>query len=141
MNREVMSGQVSIEYLLIIGFVTFFVVVVLGTAFFYSGSIRDSMRVTQVNNYANKIISTSESVFYSGEPSKATVSVYLPQGVESVEISNNNLIVAIQTSSGTNKMAFSSKVPISLQGNLTASSGLKKIQIIAETNTVTVSQV
>lgn len=130
-------GQVSTEYLIIIGFVTFFIISMVGIAFFYSNTIKDRIKVTQINNFANKIISSSESVFYAGKPSKATIFVYLPDNVKKIEIAGD-LIFEFQTSSGTNKVAFSSKVPLS--GTLTTSPGLKKIQMEAEEDYVIISK-
>ena len=131
------TAQVSMEYLIIVGFVTFVVICILGIALIYSGAIKDRIKMTQLNNFANKIISTSESVFYAGAPSKATISVYLPENVYEILISENSLIISIQTSTGKDKTAFSSSVPIS--GSIDTSSGLKKIKIEAEENNIVIS--
>lgn len=132
---DVKKGQISIEYLIIVGFVTFIVIGILGVALFYSGSISDKMIMTQVENFANKIISSSESVFYAGEPSKATITAFLPKGVDSIEIdeSEDVLIITVQTNSGINKILFSSNVHIIENGDapLSSSQGLKKIEIAA----------
>jgi len=136
------DAQISMEYLIIVGFVTFIIVAILGIALFYSGSIKDRIKINQVNNYANKIISTAESVFYAGSPSRATITCYLPQSVEDVEILGNDLILTVSTSSGINKIAFPSKVPSS-EGSETLShtQGLKKIKLQAEKTQVVISQV
>ncbi|MFA5174470.1 MAG: hypothetical protein WC438_04790 [Candidatus Pacearchaeota archaeon] len=133
------KSQVSIEYIIIMGFVTIVIIGLLGIAFVYSGSIKDRLKMTQINNFGNKIISTAESVFYYGEPSKATISVYLPENVEQIEISENTLFITYQGSSGIDKIAFSSEVPI--EGTLNSISGVKKIEIIAEESRATISQV
>lgn len=135
MNKK--RAQVSMEYLIIVSFVTFIIIGILGVAFIYSGSIKDSIKVNQITGFANKITSTSESVFYAGYPSKATIPVYLPEGVENISISGNNLIIEFQTSTGKNKISFSSKVPIT--GLITTGSGIKKLRILAEQNKVNVS--
>jgi len=130
--------QVSIEYLLIFGFVTFAVLIILGIAFSYSASIKDRIKVSQAESYANKIISSSESVFYAGEPSKATIPVYLPESVENVEIAENNLLIELRTSSGLDKRSFQSNVPIS--GILSNTHGIKSIEIVANETAVTISE-
>ena len=131
------KGQISVEYLVIVGFITFIVIGILGIGLVYSESIKDRIKISQMSNYANKVISTSESVFYSGEPSKSTISVYLPEGIKEIEIIENNLIISIQTSSGITKTSFSSNVPIS--GTLSTSFGIKKIQIVAEEDMAVIS--
>lgn len=126
------KAQIGIEYLIIMSFVVIIVMLILGIALFYSGSIKDRIKITQVNNCANEIISESESVFYSGQPSKSTVSCYLPDNVKLIEVIENSLIFTIQTNSGITRTGFSSNVPIS--GNIPAFFGLRKIQLKAEQN-------
>jgi uncharacterized protein (UPF0333 family) len=130
------KGQVSIEYLIIVGFVTVVLIGILGVAFIYSGAIKDQIKMSQVNNYANKIISASESVYYSGSPSKTTLMLYLPEGVKLINITNNSLYLSVETSTGLNEMSFSSNVPIN--GNLIADSGIRKIQVMADTDKVVI---
>ena len=130
------NAQVSMEYLIIMGFVTTMIIIILGIALTYTGSIQDNIKVTQVNNFANKVISSAESVFYYGEPSKSTISAYLPEGVKEIQIVNeiteseNAMFITISTSTGLNKIGFSSEVPIN--GTLTISPGIKRIEISAD---------
>lgn len=131
------EGQTGIEYLIILGFVTFAIISILLLAYFYSSMIQDSLVINQVETFARKIVASAESVFYSGEPSKATVSANLPSGVKSIEIIENSLVFTIETSSGISKTAFKSNVPIS--GNISPTPGLKKIQLIAQENNVLIS--
>lgn len=131
-------GQISFEYMILVGFVTFIIISTLALAYIYSGSIKDQIKDSQINNYAKKIVATAEKVFYQGEPSKATISVYLPDGVEDVSIYQNNIFVTLQTSSGTEKISFSSDVPI--EGTLLSGMGIKKIEIKAEEDSVVISQ-
>ncbi len=131
------KSQISSEYLVIIGFVTFVIIGILGIAFFYTGAIKDRMRINQITNFASKIISTSESLFYSGKPSKATVSAYLPDGITGIQIAEQSLIFTVYTSSGENKISFPSKVPIT--GNIIGTQGVKKITIEAQESAVSIS--
>ena len=134
---KIRKAQVGIEYLLIMGFAVAVIIGMLGVAFYYSGSVNDQIKFSQIDSCARKIISASESVFYSGTPSKATLSCYLPDNVRQIEILENNLIFTFQTSSGISKTSFSSKVPIS--GNLPSFFGLKSITVRAEQNFTVIS--
>jgi len=134
-NRK---SQISIEYVIIVGFTTFILIGVLSLALIYSGTIKDRIKLVQVNNFANKILSTSESVFYYGEPSKATVSVVLPKGVINITILGNTLYIETQTSSGIEKNGFVSNVPIT--GDITTSPGIKKLVFTAEETSVSISK-
>lgn len=131
-------AQVSTEYLIVIGFVSFLVLAVLGVAFFYTSITNDQIKVSQVSNLANKIISSAESVFYSGEPSKLTLTGYLPVGVRSFEIMSDQIVASISTSSGVTKISFSSNVPLS--GNISINEGVKRISVIAQQDEVSISE-
>lgn len=138
------KAQVSIEYLIIVGFVTFVVMAIMGIALYYSGTIKDKIKENQVNNFANKIISTAESVYYSGSPSKATITVYLSDNVRNIYIPSTNdaLVIKFGTSSGENTIAFSSRVPIveNSTAEISHSQGLKKIEITAQTDKAIIRQ-
>ena len=122
-------AQISTEYLLLVGFVTFVVLAILSIAFLYTSSVKDNIKINQASEFSNKIISSAESVFYSGKPSKATITVYLPEGVKAIEILYDQVVITTQTSSGENKQSFRSRVPI--QGVIIPSEGVKKISLVA----------
>lgn len=132
------TAQVGIEYLIILGLVTFIVTITLGMAFYYSNNSRDVMRISQMQSFSNKVISSAETVFYYGAPAKATINVYLPEGISSIDILENSLVITIQTSTGINKNSFLSNVPIS--GQISAASGLKKIKLEALSSGVLISK-
>jgi len=137
MKNNYKRGQAGIEYLIIIGFVTFIVITILGVALYYSSGIRDRIRVIQMSNCANDIISSAESVFYQGNPSKATILCYLPENIKQIDIIENSLVFTYQSDSGVSKTSFSSNVPVS--GSLPAFSGTRKIKIFAEEGSASVS--
>lgn len=121
------KSQISFEYLIIMGFVTFVIIGILGIALFYSGGIKDRIKITQMTDCANKIISTAESVFYSGYPSRATINCYLPEGIQNITIDGNELVFKLQTSTGKPITSFTSNVQ--LYGSIMATPGLKKIKL------------
>jgi len=133
MIRKNKTAQSSMEFLILMGFLTFVIIGILGIGYFYSGTINDRIKSTQISNFVNKIISTSEIVFYSGEPSKATISAHLPEGISDIEIANDTIIVTYHLTSGQNKASFSSDVPIIEipTKDISASSGLKILTITA----------
>ena len=139
--RLVKKGQISTEYLIIMGFVTFLIISVLGVAFFYVSQIKDNLKVNQVNNFANKIVNSAETVYFAGEPSKITILLYLPQGVKSIATtSSNELTIKILTDSGTNVISYTSSVPITASG-ITTTEGLKKVKLEASPSVVTITQI
>ena len=131
-------GQISVEYLIVVGFVVFLVLGVLGVAFYYSSALRDSIKFYQLKGYVDKTLSSAESVFFAGEPSKSTFTAYLPDGVNNVYVLEENgehsLVVDISTSSGNALIAYPSNVPLALEGALNLNAGVKRIEVIARGN-------
>lgn len=135
-------AQSSMEFLILTGFLTFVIIGILGIGYFYSGTINDRIKSGQIASFANKITSTSETVFYAGEPSKATISAHLPEGVEEIEFINNTIIITYHLTSGENKIGFSSSVPISENpaSQISSNSGIKNIVIVANSTHSVISQ-
>jgi len=130
-------GQSATEYLIIIGFVTFAVLGTLAIAYIYSGIIKDKIKVNQIETLADKIISSAESVYYAGEPSKTTVSIFVPKGAEDITVMRSEIIITFSTSAGTNVRSFTSSVP--LEGSISATEGTKKITLTAQEDSVLIS--
>jgi Tfp pilus assembly protein PilX len=133
------KGQIGMEYLLIVGLVTFVVMGILFVAFTYSNLSKDNIKSNQIEGFARKIIDSAESVFYSGEPSRVTINVYLPENIESIDFIDNNLVLRYNLGSGSNTASFPSKVPIS--GSISTSSGIKKIRIQANGDFVSIESI
>ena len=131
------NAQIGMEYLMIIGFLTFILISTLGIAMYHNNTIRDMISSRQVESMSNKIISAAESVFYAGEPSKVTIVSYIPDGISEINITDNTLFVTFQSSSGTNKASFPSNVPIA--GSISTTSGLRNIIIEATSSSVTIN--
>ena len=123
------KAQAGVEYMIIVGFVTFIVISIFGLSIFYSSQTKDQIKLNQIENFAIQLINSAEAVFFAGEPSKTTLRLYLPEGVKNLEISTDYLIVTVGVSTGENKRAYKSRVPI--QGNISSGEGIKKISLEA----------
>lgn len=131
------KGQISTEYLIIVGFVTFIVILLLGVALFYTSQVKDGMKDDQIERFAKKVISSAESVYFSGEPSRTTVSAYLPAGVSGLEISGNEMVFNVSFSSGFNRVSYRGRVP--MEGSFPVTEGIKSISLVATSDRVLVS--
>ena len=136
-EAKTIRGQAGVEYMIIIAFVTFAVMSILVMAYFYSDKIGDGIKLNQVESFATQLTNSAESIFYSGEPSKITLRLYIPAGVKSIEINSDYLIIITTTSSGDNKRVFESRVP--LQGEISVSEGIKKLTLEAKEDYVLIS--
>lgn len=135
-------AQSSMEFLILMGFLTFVIIGILSIGYFYSGTINDRIKSSQIESFANKLTSTSETVFYAGEPSRATISVHLPEGVDDVEIIDNAIVITYHLTSGINKISFSSNVPTveNSLSKISSTSGIKSIIIVANSTHAVISQ-
>ncbi|MEM4703375.1 MAG: hypothetical protein QXP53_02740 [Candidatus Pacearchaeota archaeon] len=85
MRPKEKKGQVSVEFALLIGFITFLLIAIIGIAYYYSGTAKTQIKVNAVDKAGKKIADTADSICYLGPPSKATIQLTIPEGVDSVE--------------------------------------------------------
>ncbi|UCD21074.1 MAG: hypothetical protein JSW08_00815 [archaeon] len=78
-------GQVSVEFALLIGFITFLLIAIIGIAYYYSGTAKTQIKVNTVDKAGKKIAEAADSIYFLGPPSKATIQVTIPESVYSVE--------------------------------------------------------
>ena len=132
------KAQVGIEYMMVVGFVTLAIVSVLTLAYFYSDQIKDRIRLNEVESFATQVLNSAESVFFAGEPSKTTVKLYLPEGVNEIAISPEGILIKTKTRSGGENVRFyESKVP--LVGSISSTEGIKRVAVIAEEDKVSIN--
>ena len=135
-NRK---AQSSLEYLLVVALT--FAIIVPATYLFYNYSKESSQEITdaQVTKLGRIIVDAAESIFYSGQGSKTTLELAIPDNIQSVVIIDGREIVFnITTSFGISEIVFFSSVNLTTNGdcnanvcNITglANSGLKKVKI------------
>ncbi|MBR9706509.1 hypothetical protein GOV14_05720 [Candidatus Pacearchaeota archaeon] len=134
------------EYLILVGFLTIIITGILGIGLYYSTTSGDQLKETQIHNFGNKVVGASRTVFYAGEPSKATIYPFLPEGISGIDAVYYNglyyLLINITASSGEQKLSFKSDVPIMIDSSnpITIASGVKMIIIEADASHAVISQ-
>ena len=131
------NGQVSVEYMLIIGFVT---VITIPLIIIYQTFNEDSnteINSAQVEQVAKKVVDTAESMYYLGEPSQTSIRVNIPNGVKAGRIGNNEIVFNLTVGSGTAEIVRSS--PVNITGSLPSEKGTYTLTIKAYSGNVTVS--
>ena len=119
-------SQAGIEYMIVVGFITFAVLSILTLSYFYSEVAKSKIRMNQIESFANQLTNSAESVFFAGEPSKTSVSLYLPSGVNKIVIDNEEIVVYLEK----DVRSFRSRVP--LQGDVSSSEGIKSLTLEAK---------
>lgn len=131
------KGQISVEYMMIIGFVT---VITIPLIIIYQTFNEDSnaeINSAQVEQVAKNVVDTSESMFYLGEPSQTSIKVNIPDGVKAVKVGNNEIAFNLTVGSGTAEIVRTSAVNIT--GSLPSEKGTYTITIKAYSNNVSIS--
>ena len=67
-----LKSQVSVEYMIIMGFATLMTIPLLLIYYTYTSDSSDSVATSQALQIARNIVDSSESVYYLGKPSQTT---------------------------------------------------------------------
>ncbi|MEM4638125.1 MAG: hypothetical protein QXK76_03845 [Candidatus Woesearchaeota archaeon] len=128
------KSQISMEYVLIIAF-SLLIAIPLTIIFFqYSQTYNDDVVLSQVNSVMDTILASAEEIYYLGEPSQKTITVYLPESVEEITFSNGYF--SFKMNSGGNTYTLYRSANINFTGNMSRVAGARKITIKAVNNTV-----
>ena len=124
------KSQVSVEYMLIIGFATVMTIPLLVIYYTYYSDSSDSVASSQALQIARKIVDSSESVYYLGKPSQTILKVNFPDKIYSTNLSNREVVFKIKTQNGITDIVQVSSVNIS--GSLPTTQGIHIITVKAE---------
>lgn len=103
-----MRGQISIEYVMIVGFSLLIIIpailAAIGTTQLHESRITES----QLEQIAFTIVTTADEIAFEGPPAKRTIRVYFPKGLENVTVSERTIIFTYQSGPGTRDVVLSS---------------------------------
>src|SRR3989338_5936341 len=101
------KAQSSLEYLLVVALT--FAIIIPTTYLFYNYSKESSQQITdaQITKLGRSIVDTAETMFYSGQGSKATLELNVPDNIASaVIIDGRELVFNITTTFGVSEIVF-----------------------------------
>lgn len=129
MQRKIKKSkaQVAMEYLIIIGFVT---IITLPLVIIFQSHSRDTTQEitnTQVYQISKKIADGAETVYYLGEPSKITIKTYFPENIDSISISNNEIVFFMRKGEKLDEVVI--YTPINVSGNISLHQGVHYITV------------
>ena len=125
-----LKSQVSVEYMLIMGFAALMTVPLLLIYYTYSSDTSDSVAASQALQIARKIADASESVYYLGKPSQTMLKFSFPDNIHSTNLSNKEVVFKMKTKNGVTDIVQVSSVNMS--GSLPTAQGIHIITIKAE---------
>ena len=125
-----LKSQVSVEYMVVMGFAALMTIPLLIIYYAYSSDATDSVAASQALLIARKIVDSSESAYYLGKPSQTTLKLTFPDRIQSINLSNKEVSFKIKTKQGIAEIVQVANVNMS--GSLPTSQGLHIITIAAQ---------
>ena len=138
LSRE-KRAQVGLEYLIVVGFVTFAAIFLLATSNYYQRKTEDQVVSSQVYSIARNLVDAAENVYYHGYPARTQIEAYMPDRVEEILINNTEINFKVRLKSGITDITSYSDV--NLTGTITTTPGLKKIIIESKGDYINVSSI
>ncbi|MBI2653448.1 hypothetical protein HYX02_01420 [Candidatus Woesearchaeota archaeon] len=125
-----MKSQVSVEYMLIMGFAALMTIPLLLIYYTYSSESSESVAASQSLQIARRIVDASESVYYLGKPSQTTLKLNFPDKIQSTNLSSREVVIKLKTKNGVTDIVQVSSVNMS--GSLPTTQGIHIITLKAE---------
>ena len=125
-----LKSQVSVEYMLVMGFAALITLPLLLIYYTYSADSTEFVATSQALQIARKIVDSSESVYYLGKPSQTTLKFNFPDRIYSTNLTNKEVVFKIKTKSGITDVVQISSVNMS--GSMPTTQGIHIITVKAE---------
>ena len=130
--RHQVKGQSSLEFLMIMGVAMMMILPLIVVFFQQSENLNTEITDSQADKIASEIRDAADEVFYLGAPSKKTISVYMPENVVSAQLSENKIILTIDSADGDYEIV--KWTAANLSGTLYDHSGIHVISVEADTD-------
>lgn len=133
------NGQVSMEFMMLMGFVVFLSIPMFLFYQTYSNDAKYELSQNQARNIGTKIVDIAESVYYLGEPSQSTIKITMPDGIYDVVISPKEIDFQFNHKGNISNIWVESNV--NLTGEISHTPGKKRILIKSIGDEVNISDI
>ena len=99
-KRGKSKAQISLEFLLVVGFAFLMTIPLIIIFYQQSKTLDTEITSSQIDKVASEIRDAADEVYYLGTPSKKTVTVYMPEGVQSIAVTGNKIIINVDSANG-----------------------------------------
>ena len=138
MDNAKKDAQVSVEYMVIIGFVTVITIPLIIIYYTFTQQSNEEITSSQISQIAKKIVDAAESVYYIGEPSQTALRINMPDNVILANLSSGKEIV-FKIRSGTGEADIVQTTSINISGELPTNKGTYIITVKAMSDNVNAS--
>jgi len=122
------------EYLLLFGFAALMTFPLIVLFYTQSQDINDDVANAQIDRVLTEIVDAADTVYYTGEPARKTITVYMPKRVKSINIQSNYIQATLESARGDYTVTKSSAT--NLTGTLTTTPGVHTVKLEAQANLV-----
>jgi hypothetical protein len=133
-------GQVSIEFLMIVGFALLMTLPLFYLFFKQTEQINTEISAGQVDKVASELRDAADEVYYLGVPSKKTLTIYLPEQVQNITFSNSNIsgsmVFTVDSVGGDYEVVKWTVGNISSSSSISPTSGIHHIYVEAQASDI-----
>jgi len=138
MDNAKKDAQISVEYLVIIGFVTVITIPLIIIYYTFTQESNEEITSLQIIQIAKKIVDAAESVYYMGEPSQTALRINMPDNVILANLSSGKEVV-FKIRSGTGEADIVQTTLVNISGELPTNMGAYIVTVKAMTDYVNAS--
>lgn len=132
-----MKAQVAFEYIIIVGVVITFLIPLWSYIAVVNEQATQSLSISQAQTAANRIVSASDLVYTQGPPAQLTITIFIPRGVESANLTDTTVRFRVYIGKGVTDVAAVALGP--LNGSIPRREGLYRFSIKAVEDYVNIS--
>ncbi len=136
-KRGKSKAQISMEFLLVIGFAFLMTIPLIVIFYQQSESLTTDITASQIDKVASEIRDAADEVYYLGPPSKKTITVYFPEGIKQVNITNNTITFVVSSSGGNFDLV--KWAATNLTGTLKTHKGIHQVTVEAQNTAVDIN--
>ena len=128
-QRSARAGQVSLEYLLVIGFSFVLLVPLMLLYLGTQADTREAIGHGQTTRVAETLRDAAERVYVAGAPARETVVVKIPEGIASVALDNTTILYTMNSRGSQYTIAIDGFAPLS--GSIPTRAGTHSVVVTA----------
>jgi len=131
------KGQVSIEFIMVVGFALMMTLPLIVIFFRQSESLQTEITGSQVDKVASEIRDAADEVYYLGSPSRKSLTLYFPDDVTNVTLLDNKIIFWVDSADGDYEIV--KWAVVNLSGSIQSFGGIHRISVESKDSYVLVS--
>ncbi len=133
------KGQVSTEYLMVVGFSLLILVPVLAAFFLQTQDLQDSVDLNAAKEAVRTIAENADLVYTMGPPTTVVIKVRVPDKVTKVSFQGRQVTMEVETAAGLSDVFETASA--NMTGNMSAESGTHKLKLTAQSSSVQITEI